>query len=638
VIVLVIVAAVAVAVVANRPRSTSRVEQSARSRSHGVAIPANVVLAATESASALPLRVSRSVAFADGSDVLVAGGIEPNQSTTAAVARVGAAGATTVSPLAVAVHDAAGAGIGQKDFVFGGGAQQVSDAVQVMTRGSNTELVGRLPRPRADFAAVVVDGTAYLVGGYDGSAPAPDVLATTDGITYRTVAQLPVDVRYPAVTASGRTIYVFGGEWAGVPSNAIQAIDTQTGRASVIGRLSAARTQASAFTLSGHVYVAGGLVGGAASFDILRFDAQLRRVDRAGTLPLPVADAAVTVTGATAHLAGGEGPGGPLSSLLDIHAVPETPQLAQALARPFAGHLLIADRGNNGLIVVNADKQVLWRYPSTSRPAPPGGFYFPDDAFFVDHGRSIVSNEEENHAIVRIAYPSGRLLWSYGHPGTPGSTTGYLNQPDDAFLLRDGTMTVADAKNCRVIFISAMGAPVSQIGTTGDCVHRPGRSLGYPNGDTPLADGNVLISEINGSWVSEYSRSGTLIWTVQLPLAYPSDPQQIGADLYLVADYSKPGGIVEFTREGQIVWSYRPTSGPGMLDHPSLAERLDNGLIGVNDDYRDRVALIDPSTGTIVWQYGVVDRPGTGPNEVNIPDGFDLLLPNRSTPGHSSTG
>ena len=35
-----------------------------------------------------------------------------------------------------------------------------------------------------------------------------------------------------------------------------------------------------------------------------------------------------------------------------------------------------------------------------------------------------------------------------------------------------------------------------------------------------------------------------------------------------------------------------------MLDHPSLAERLPNGLIGVNDDYRHRVLLIDPVTNS----------------------------------------
>jgi hypothetical protein len=300
--------------------------------------------------------------------------------------------------------------------------------------------------------------------------------------------------------------------------------------------------------------------------------------------------------------------------------------------------MLIADRGNDRLIVVDAAKHVSWTYPSATAAAPPGGFYFPDDAFFVDHGRSIVSNEEENHTIVRIAYPSGALVWSYGHPHVAGRAPGYLDQPDDAFLLPDGRTTVADAKNCRVLFIGADGRPLSQIGTTGRCVHDPPRALGYPNGDTPLADGNVLISEINGSWVSEYTRDGRIVWTVHLPVVYPSDPQQLGPDLYLIADYTRPGGIVEFTREGRIVWQYRPAAGPGMLDHPSLAERLPNGLIGVNDDYRHRVILLDPATGAIVWQYGQTDVRGTGPDQLAIPDGFDLLLPDTTTPTHPATG
>ena len=317
---------------------------------------------------------------------------------------------------------------------------------------------------------------------------------------------------------------------------------------------------------------------------------------------------------------------------------PTTTTIAPALVRPFAGHLLIADRGNNRLIVLDPASNVVWQYPSATAPPPAGGVYFPDDGFFAYHGRSIITNEEENHTIVRIAYPSGAVLWSYGHPRVPGSQPGFLDQPDDAFLLPDGRVTVADAKNCRILFIGPDGTPLSQIGTTRRCVHAPPTGIGYPNGDTPLANGDVLVSEINGSWVSEYTQDGKPAWTVHLPVAYPSDPQQLGPDLYMIADYARPGGVVEFTREGQIVWQYRVTNGPGMLDHPSLADRLPNGLIGVNDDYRHRVVLIDPTTNAIVWQYGQTDHRGSGPGLLDTPDGFDLLLPDASTPLHTPTG
>jgi hypothetical protein len=125
---------------------------------------------------------------------------------------------------------------------------------------------------------------------------------------------------------------------------------------------------------------------------------------------------------------------------------------------------------------------------------------------------------------------------------------------------------------------------------------------------------------------------------VKLPITYPSDPQQLGPDLYLVADYARPGGLYEFDRKGRILWSYHPGSGEGMLDHPSLAERLPNGLIAVNDDYRHRVVIINPATSAIVWQYGRTDLAGAGLDRLNTPDGFDLLTSGGRTPTHPTTG
>ena len=57
---------------------------------------------------------------------------------------------------------------------------------------------------------------------------------------------------------------------------------------------------------------------------------------------------------------------------------------------------------------------------------------------------------------------------------------------------------MADADNCRILIISPSGSIVSQIGTTGVCVHNPPTEVGGPNGDTPLADGNFLVSEVHG--------------------------------------------------------------------------------------------------------------------------------------------
>ena len=122
---------------------------------------------------------------------------------------------------------------------------------------------------------------------------------------------------------------------------------------------------------------------------------------------------------------------------------------------------------------------------------------------------------------------------------------------------------MADALNDRILFLSPAGTTIGQIGTNGVAVHDPPTGVGYPNGDTPLTDGNVLVSEINGSWITEYTPAGKLVWTVHLPTVnYPSDPQQIGTNLYLLADYDPPaeGRILTITRSGTIMWNYDVTS------------------------------------------------------------------------------
>jgi hypothetical protein len=48
-------------------------------------------------------------------------------------------------------------------------------------------------------------------------------------------------------------------------------------------------------------------------------------------------------------------------------------------------------------------------------------------------------------------------------------------------------------------------------------------------------------------------------------------------------------------------------------------------LIAVNDDYRDRVVLIDPRRNRIVWQYGRTDMAGFKAGYLHTPDGMDFL-------------
>lgn len=291
---------------------------------------------------------------------------------------------------------------------------------------------------------------------------------------------------------------------------------------------------------------------------------------------------------------------------------------------PIQGYLLIADRGNNRILLVDGRKRILWRYP---RPgvAPTFPFRFDDDAFFGPNLRTIISNQEDQHTVQVLSFPGGRVLWHYGHPNVPGAARDYLNTPDDAYLLANGLRTVADAYNCRILFISPAKSVERQIGATRACAHDPPKSLGAVNGGTPLPRGGILVSEIQGSWIDAFTGAGRLLWSVRAPVSYPSDPQWLGDGRILLADYARPGHALIMTTRGRVLWRYGPSSGPGMLNHPSLALRLGNGLIAVNDDYRDRVVLISIARSRIVWQYGRTDSKGVRTGYLNTPDGMDLL-------------
>jgi hypothetical protein len=80
------------------------------------------------------------------------------------------------------------------------------------------------------------------------------------------------------------------------------------------------------------------------------------------------------------------------------------------------------------------------------------------------------------------------------------------------------------------------------------------------------------------------------------------------------------------TRGGRVLWRYGPPSGPGKLDHPSLATLIAPGLVAINDDFRHRVILVNMREHRIVWQYGHTDQPGSAPGYLHTPDGLDLLL------------
>jgi DNA-binding beta-propeller fold protein YncE len=294
-----------------------------------------------------------------------------------------------------------------------------------------------------------------------------------------------------------------------------------------------------------------------------------------------------------------------------------------AWAGPLPYPIVIADRRNNRLIEIAPDKRIVWEFPSPNLRIYRGN----DDVFFSPDGHRLVVNEEDNYDIHIVDYETRSLTWTYGASDTKGSAPGYLNYPDDAHLLSDGKIVTADIRNCRILFIDPESSTVvGQWGKEGTCKHDPPRFLAYPNGSTPLPNGDILVTEITDARITRMTREGTVVWSARAPgVRYPSDAFPTGDGQVIVADFSKPGRIVIFDpKSGKVSWEYAPRSGEPMLDHPSLALELPNGNVIVNDDQRHRVIVIDRATKAIVWQYGATDSPGHAPGFLFFPDGMDI--------------
>lgn len=259
-----------------------------------------------------------------GSGFVILGGLATGDESTGRIVQVDPA--TGQSALAgrliVAVHDSAGAVIGGRSFVFGGGSYSTTSQIQAWTSGP-AAVAGRLPQARSDLSTATSGGTTYIVGGFDGTAMTPDILATTDGHTFRTVGTLAVPVRYAAVAAVGTTLWVMGGvtstsEGGTAETDAIQKIDLASGRSAVAGHLPDAMGHATAIVLDGQIFLLGGRSGTTPSAAIWRLDPTTATLSAAGQLPQAVSDAGSVVTGGAAYLVGGEvtGPTAPLDTVV----------------------------------------------------------------------------------------------------------------------------------------------------------------------------------------------------------------------------------------------------------------------------------------------------------------------------------
>ena len=129
-----------------------------------------------ELAPAVPGREGRGGPDTNGS-VILAGGLLDGDRSTSRVLSIGLLSGRIeqIPPLAVPVHDTAGGRVVGAPTVVGGGNATEQSVVQSRVRG-RWHPVGNLPTTRSDLAVAEWRGSAYVIGGYDGTSVPRTVL------------------------------------------------------------------------------------------------------------------------------------------------------------------------------------------------------------------------------------------------------------------------------------------------------------------------------------------------------------------------------------------------------------------------------------------------------------------------------
>jgi hypothetical protein len=183
-------------------------------------------------------------------------------------------------------------------------------------------------------------------------------------------------------------------------------------------------------------------------------------------------------------------------------------------------HVLITDQGNNRIIEVNFNKQIVWKYPGPNTNAA-DQLNSPNSAELLENGRILIADENNNRAIVVTR--SHKVVNEFTVGGTLGACA-------FASRLPNGHTLLTDAGNSRAVEVDASDKFVWQYVTDTDpkSIAAP-----LPTRAVRLSGGDTLISDQFNNRVIRVNHAGQIVASYGLPLAGgDSIGNNVGYDLH----------------------------------------------------------------------------------------------------------
>jgi hypothetical protein len=193
-------------------------------------------------------------------------------------------------------------------------------------------------------------------------------------------------------------------------------------------------------------------------------------------------------------------------------------------------NVLITDQGNNRIIEVNYDKEIIWQFPGADTNAA-DQLNAPNSAELLANGHILIADQGNNRALEVTS--GGEIVKTF----SAGAT---VNTLAFASRLANGDTLITDAGNARIVEVNAEDHVVWQYYTTNNAPNAPAGSASVaspqPTRAIRLANGDTLISDQLNNRVIRVNKAEKIVADYGLPLPQDGSTFSGGSAGILIGD------------------------------------------------------------------------------------------------------
>ena len=221
---------------------------------------------------------------------------------------------------------------------------------------------------------------------------------------------------------------------------------------------------------------------------------------------------------------------------------------------------------DNRVIIVDRHGDILWQYGVAGvSGSGPDELNTPVHSLLVSDfpghpGPHVLITDQGNQRVILVNFDKD-IVWQYGTTGVPGNAANQLNNPNSAEVLDNGDILIADENNNRVIEITPRGWLVKQFTAQGT-VSGAAFASRLDNGDT-------LITDSNNSRIVEVDGNDRVVWQYFTNTAPGSNPTPLPTRALrlrngdtLISDQFNDR-VIEIDPAGRILFQQGQTNMPG---------------------------------------------------------------------------